>query len=328
MVDEMELVKKSFSFLVLGLFFFAETAVFAQNTSPSSASAGSPQKAVVTSESALIYKDPDFDSTVIKEVQNGEVVSISKRKFGAFNRVRLADGSIGFIADNDYKMKSDSAAKSEKKVEDKHASQLREKAEREEPLDDKSADANDSAKNKMQYKMKSGHKRPFEMQRYRGPQIGLIKYREETMGSTVNEYLTMYGFRWTGPDLIMEGSLQTEWTFLAKIGAPSYYGEATGYSGNGFLILTDVQWLMINPVSTRTFSFFGFGPMARINSYSLELKNGSSTRSYSAQDLVLGTAFALGLAQKFDRFALRGDYKYYWEKQQYWGVGLAVQFEF
>ena len=292
-------------------------------SSTSSAAEGkSPQKAKIISDSALIYDRPDFDSTIIKEIPEGEVISVSHRKFGPFNRVRLSEGTTGFIADNDFMTAEAEAKKNKKDKRKKEKSQFDSSSdsdEGKEDLSDSEARAAESKKRK---------KRPFHMTRLRGPQLSWLKYREETMGDRVNEYMLMYGYRWTGPDLLMEGSMQTEWTLLGHYGAPQYYLEATGQDATGFLLLSDIQWVNVNAVSDRTLSFFSFGPMIRMNSYSVSLKNGSSTNSYTAQDFVIGAAFSVGIAQNFGSFALRSDFKYYWEKLQYWAIGLAAQFEF
>jgi hypothetical protein len=333
MDHEMEFLKKIFLCLIFSIPICLSANSNLVEKPTTNLKSKPPIRVNVSSDSALIYDQPDFDAVVIREIAKGELISISHRSFGPFRRVRLSDGAMGYIADSDFILNPSKNSTIQKRTTPDGPLKPQDEMTDDEVSQQEDVDGVNKAKKKRsknsEKKLEKKIKKPsFSQTRFRGPQLSSIRYSEDTMGQKATESVLFYGYRWTGPDLITDGGLQTDWTFLFHLGAPNYYKEATGYEGSGFLIVTDVQWLNVNVVSPRTMSFFGFGPMARINSYSLELKNGSSSKGYSAQDMVLGVSFSAGIAQKFNSFALRGDAKYYWERLQYWGIGVAAQFEF
>jgi hypothetical protein len=44
--------------------------------------------------------------------------------------------------------------------------------------------------------------------------------------------------------------------------------------------------------------------------------------------MAIGAVLSLGLGLRMGNFALRPEFKYYWEKQMYYGAGASFQVEF
>ncbi|MEI7974163.1 MAG: SH3 domain-containing protein, partial [Bdellovibrio sp.] len=59
------------------------------------------REAVVVAPRARVYLKPDFDSPVLRTLPRKTRIRMSNRLFGAFYRVRLSDGSLGFMTDVD-----------------------------------------------------------------------------------------------------------------------------------------------------------------------------------------------------------------------------------
>lgn len=276
------------------LIFFFASFCFAQKK-PS-------YQAQITAEVADIYQSADFDSKVIATVLEGEVYDVSSKTFnGAFYRIRVKPGMIGYISDADIKPLFSSPSKPGKaKNKKKPAPQAKEKKQR-----------------------------SFERTRYGGLQYASIEYQEDTMGSKRKERMNFFGVKLSGPDWMIDG-YPMDINFLFSFGPPKYYEKITGHSADGFIFLMDFLFQHYYPQTKDMFSFFGFGPMfkfSRINASLTDAGTGRTT-DYSLQDMSLGAAFNGGAAFRLGSVVLRGEAKLYWEKQIYWGVQASGQFNF
>lgn len=262
------------------------------------ASAQSSQKATVINDEALVYKDADFDAPVISHLRPGMVFDISKAKRGPFYKIRLQPGLLGWIADTD--VRPNSPLKKTPKEKD-----LLEEKKKEELLG-----------------------KDFLISRYRGGELEWINYTEQTMGKQRSAGMIFYGLKFSGIDTAVSGAVYADSNLMFHIGAPGYYTQATGEGASGFLAMGDLLLETAQPINPKMLYFYGLGPMVRYSRYSLALPSGTSSTSYTAEDLTLGVDFNLGLAVRWKAFALRGEAKYYWEKNRYYGLGLAVQYQF
>jgi hypothetical protein len=263
------------------------------------------EPAIIIDEGAVVFTQPDFDSEPKFKLHAGEKVEVSKRNFGPFHRLKTKDGELGFIADSEYKVTS-KAATTEKSNEQ---------------AAEKTADSPPEKKPKKQ--------NPFSVTRYRGISISYVGYKEQTMGSQPMANLVFYGFKMAGPNLLVQGDMVTELNVDLFPGAPGFYQEGTGNSASGWLLHTDMIFESVFPQTRDIVTFAGFGPMFKYSHYNVSLTNSTGkTSAYDLEDMVLGAVFNVGFGLRMGQTCLRAEFKYDWEKTQYWGLGMSLLFPF
>lgn len=258
-------------------------------------------KGKVINDGAIVYKAADFDSPVLGYLPAGKVYEISSKTFGPFYRIRV-EKQIGYIADIDIK-----------------------------PINFKPTAPPGEEKKKMAKEISRKKKKlPFTLTRFVGPAFSSVNYTEDTLGATRSEALSFFGAKISGPDVVIEGEIPTEINLNFHLGAPTYYETLTGLGTGGFLFLTDFQLQHVRAVAQNALIYFGFGPMFRFSKFDLSLRDSTTGRSsaYRAEDAALGAAFSAGLGLRMGAVALRAEGKYFWEKNKYWSLGGALQFEF
>lgn len=250
-----------------------------------------------------VYRNAHFDSPVIATLPGGKVYDVSSKTFnGAFYRIRVKPGVIGYVSDVDIK-----------------------------PLFPVAGKKNEgSKKSQQQPEKKEKKKRPFEFTRYGGLQYSLIEFTEDTMGDKRKDQIGFFGIKLSGPDLMVDGYFPTDVNILFHDGAPPYYEKLTGNSTEGWILLMDFLWESYFPHGKNSLTFLGFGPLFKFSRFNVSLTDPltSTTTDYSLQDMSLGAVFNAGVALRWEPVALRGELQYYWEKQTYWGASLALQFDF
>lgn len=278
--------------LVLG---FAGCSFSAQGATNAKSSG---QKAKVLNHGALVYKSPSFDSKVLARLPENKVYLISSKLFsGAFYKIKVREGLLGYIADTDVSVSAKpnrNSKKSEKTPEDSE-SPKREKA--------------------------------FEFQKFRGFEFARINYREDTMGLKPTQGMNFFGFKLSGPNVAMEGSY-TDANFLFAFQAPGYYEQATGNAANGFVMIIDSVFETALPQGKNTLLYYGFGPFLKYSKLDVALTVNGKSEAYELVDMGLGAVFNLGLAQRMGSVAVRTELQYYWEKMQYVGLGISLQLPF
>lgn len=256
------------------------------------------QKGTVINDGAMVYQDADFDAPVIDTLKRGAVHSISKGTKGPFHKIRLNSGSLGWIADTDIKLGVLKLASVKKE-------KTPEQEERER------------------------RKKPFFATRYRGPTFEFINFSEETLGKERSANLVFYGIKFNGYNTIFDGDIYADANIIFHSGAPDYYQSYTKKSADGMILIANFLLQTTLPQSKWHLVYYGFGPMFRYSNFNLEVPNGTKTTSYTAADMSLGALFDLGLAFRIgSSLSLRADAKYYWEKTQYYGLGLNLGWEF
>lgn len=294
-------------FCVLNRFFQASAFVLILSWGMGVAlAAGKSQKGTVLSEEAFVYQNADFDAPVIASVHRGENYDISIGRKGPFYKIRLKPGSLGWIADNDIVPGANRVP--ERKV-NPNAPKMKKKK----------APAAQTPKKKS---------KPFVIEDYRGPALEYLPFREETLGGDRKENLLFYGFKWAGPNLIVDGDTVTDATVLFHYGAPRYYKDATGNDASGWIVLANFLLQSNQSQGRDVMTFYGFGPAFRYSHFNVALKASGQNTNYAADDMTLGAVFDAGIALRRDNYALRADAKYYWEKNTYLGFGVAFLWKF
>ncbi len=289
-----------------------------------------PYRAQVVNEETNVFEKPDFDSKVIATLEVGRVFDVSATVVNeAFYRIRLKPGLLGYVSDADVKPLWKNKA-AEKPAGPKAAA-VKPEAKLDPKALEKKKEAKALAREKaLEKKKQAKKKRPFQYMQFVGLQYASIEYQEETMGDRRREPAGFFGVKLSGPDLIIEGVFPTEVNFLFHSGAPSYYEKATGKGADGWIFLMDFLFESYFPQGKNALAFVGFGPMIRYSKFNVSLTDvtNSKTQDYSLEDIGAGAVFNAGIGVKMDQVALRGEAQYYWEKQPYWGLGLALQFAF
>jgi len=267
-------------------------------------------QAVVITEGAVVFVKPDFDSEAMMQLHAGDSVEVSKRVFGPFHRVRVKNGKMGFLADNDYVVRGSKMEKAWLEAQKK--------------------DATLGSQSESEPDQKPKRIKPFALTRYRGVSFNEVSYREDTMALKPTANILFIGFKAVGPNLLVDGDFVTEVNADLYPSAPYFYQEATGNSASGWILHTDMLFESIFPQSKSFLAYIGFGPMFKYSHYVLNLTNSVGGQvAYPADDMTLGLVFAAGVGWRLGSFgALRAEYKFYWEKMQYGGVGLSLLFPF
>lgn len=253
-------------------------------------------EATVVGEDPYAHQSANFDSPVVSSYKRGDVIRVYPKQGEMFFRVLLKGNKIGWIADNQVRI-----GKVKLKTEGR--------------------DLTEAQKKKL--------RQSFSARRFIGPGIHYISYTENTMGKDRSEGMPFYGLKISGNDTLVDGELFVETNILFHSGAPSYYEAKTGKGSDGFIVLANVLFETTLPQSKSHYLYFGFGPLFKFSHLSLDLLVNGRTKVYAADDMVLGAAFNAGIAFKMGAaFSCRLSADYYWEKLQYGGLGLGLQWEF
>ncbi len=260
---------------------------------------------IVVNEGAIIYKQPNFDSEVLAYAQAGKKLEMSSKLFeGAFYKVRLKPGVMGYIADSDIrppkagKHRAEDDEKKEKAFDKRRKENVR--------------------------------KKPFSVTQYVGLAALQANFKERTMDRQPTDRLTLMGMKLFGPNLIFEGLTVSEINFLVSTSAPKYYEQATGRPASGFILIGDFLFQTTFLLSPSSMASIGFGPMIRYNKFDVQLTNQStgSVSQFSLEDIAFGVALSAGLGLRLGPTALRLEAKYHYEYASYFGYGAALQYGF
>lgn len=255
------------------------------------------QKGTIIVEVADIYAKDDFDSGVIAQVKKNQVYDISKFPKGAFYKIRLKPGVLGWISDTD--------------VRPGH------------PIKEGMP-----AKKKEPEKNSVISKKPFMFRRYWGPAVEMINWTEDTMGKNRTETMTLYGVQWAGYNTVMAGEVYTHASILLSPAAPKYYESNTGNSANGWIYKMNFTFETALPQSPYYLLYFGFGPSFTYSHFDVSLTESGRKVNYSLDDMSIGALFDIGLAFKTGKFSPRFAFKYYWEKKTMTALVATVGWEF
>jgi hypothetical protein len=271
------------------------------------------QKGTIQSEEAEIYQDSNFDAPVIGMVKGGAVYDISVGKKNGFYKIRLKPGSLGWIADSDIL-----GGISADEIGSAKPTKPGIKTKKNKPV-------KKGPKPIVIPKKKSG---PFSLEDYRGPALEFLPFQETTLGDKRKDNLIFYGYKFSGPNLLIDGDTVTDATILFHYGAPKYYKDTTGNDASGFIILANFLFESNQIQGPDTMTFYGFGPAFRYSQFNVGLTTSGQNLNYTATDMTVGAVFNGGLAYRANNYAARLEAKYYWEKETYLGFGISFLWKF
>jgi hypothetical protein len=256
------------------------------------------QKAKIAGGDFEIYADADFDSDQIDEVREGEVFFVSDKAYGAFYRIKLKSGKVGYIVDYALNIEGKGQLKP-KDLDELELIELKKEKGYSQDDDVAGAEANEDSS-------LLGRNRG-------GPVIQFINYREDTMGGEKVSDLMAIGYKSVG--------LFT-WSALGTWQVPKYYSDLPGHSASGFLLWGDIGFSNTVGQFNNTDIRIGGGIMSRAS----VIKVTTPTRSYDLQDMTLGADIELAITPKFKKWSPDLFIKYYFDKTRYASVGFAVLF--
>jgi hypothetical protein len=295
-----------FSFLVLALAFgFVEThtVAFAQaRKALRKKSAGKKsQTAIVGVEGAAVYKYPNFDAQVLEYVRAGTKVRATLKPragiggFGAFYKVKLPNGKIGWMTDVDilpqYKVGKSPRSRNQSNPDFDNAKDMMENAGREQVY--------------------------FE--RYVGANFGIVDFSEKFDKKILSANTPMFGLRGVGPGLLFDGP-PLDLSVQFSMQAPSYYSEFASADATGFFLIADAMFPFPFISSDSYYVGLGLGPMISYTNFSLRVRSSP----FDSQEVRLGAVADLGAMFRYKKLGFKLDYKYYYEVTQYGGIHLSI----
>lgn len=259
------------------------------------------QRAIVQSDGAAVYAQPDFDAPVMDYMNQGTSVVISRAPvkgsggFGSFYKIQLKGKGIGYIADVDVVPSLKKTATKKLEANPDY-----------EALDDERRNPN---------------REPLFFSRYLGAVIGTVGFSEKFSGKTFRSDMTMFGIKATGPGVLIDGP-PIDATFLFSPEIPDYYFDLASSDPSGFFLLGEIIPLFPLMEWHEGLIHFGLGLMWTYTHFSVRVR----TTSFDSQELRMGLTLPLAFNWRFrSKYVLRAEAKYYWEKTEYLGYWLSLQ---
>lgn len=286
------------------------------------------QNGVVVVDGAAVYESANFDSPVMDYLDRGKSVFISKKVYkgagglGAFYKMRVRKGVFGYITDVDVQI-------SGKPVRDQ-ARRTNPKA-RPRPQESE-VDPNDPT----QLQPELENEAPDEpsnmgvglyLTRYLGGVLNQYQYAEEIAKKSVSGSLTTFGVKMTGPGSYL-GGLPIDYELNFATSYPSEFGKYYK-SASGFMMIGHAMALLPATETKKFILYYGLGLMAKYTRFDVVLRSRPTTKPIDSQELAIGAAAQLGAAYAFTpRYVIRGDVRYYLERESYPGFAVAFQLKY
>lgn len=250
------------------------------------------KKATVIGNEVEIYSEADFDSEIIDEVRAGETYPVSNKPVGAFYRIKLKSGKIGYIVDYELDIEGIGPLKPKEFddvfMEDSGDEQTKEQLENE-------TDTDSLSKN------------------YSGLLLQMINYQENVLGGVQADNLTTIGYKSVS---------YITWSLAGSFTPPKYYAAKTGGSVSGINWWADLGYS--NTIGHINKSDLRFSGSVFLHSSNLRLVTAQKT--YNIDDASVGVALEGSIFFKFKKLALDLSLKYYVDKVSYAALGMAVLF--
>ena len=249
----------------------------------------------------MVYSRPDFDAGVLGNLRLGDRVRVSSGTLGddaKFHKV-AAGAIVGWIAEIDIQVDGATKKRDHRRGAKKDGRSQKKKK----PFVDES--------------------QPIFFTKYVGVLVGFTELLESISGVDSRETLLVYGFKLTGPDILLTGPVM-DFNLALHYGAPSYYNKLSSTKPSGFLIQSDALFLYPFFNRDRAMVTFGAGPLLKFSSFNVT--SGGDLKSLSELDV--GLSVALAGAVKVGKLALRLEGKYLVEKHQEKLLQFAVQQQF
>lgn len=251
---------------------------------------------VVVAPETLVYEKPDLDSKPFAILPQGTRIPVSKGtrgEFQKFYRTRF-QGKLGWVLTIDVRPEAEVR---------KAIAKAKGKKPRKGPF---------AAENEAEENQGDGGKNPYVFSQSASFVFGLVSFLEDVDGQSRQETLTVYGFKITGPDVLIQGPV-VDLNFLLHYGAPTYYDSLSTSKPSGFVVWMDA--LLVMPLRMREDSLIAAaaGPVMALSS--IQTSQGlSAVDSFDAQ---IGLALSLTAGMRFDDLATRVDARYVIEGKSY-----------
>ena len=273
------------------------------------------KKAQAAEPGVEIYLKNDFDSEVLTLINPGVIYPISDKPLGAFYKIKLKDGRIGYVADTQLDIVGEGKFQPKPFVDDEEQDRIAESK--------KSAEKNKNKKSKIKAKSDDEQDEDPEGEEklsFDSVVIQMINYHEDTMGDVQIGDLFAIGYRkW--PELYDYSSSLT-WDISLALAAPSYYKNKTGHEASGLGLWSGFQIMNISPFGSQLTVNYGAGPFIKYTQFNTQ----TNTRSYSLQDMTVGVSLEAGLIFHFNPISFNLGLRYYWDKNPYGSIGLGLLF--
>lgn len=263
-------------------------------------------KARVLNPDTDVYGAADFDSTVIGTIDPDQSFLVSKKPYGPFYKIKLKDGTIGYIPDTDLNIEGLGTVK-------------------EVPFrGDETLPKNKKSKNFVDAEEQAEDDTENPNINYKGVSFYLINFREDTMGAKQVSDLPAYGFRFQP----MEGNFQSGLAYDVMVATkpPDYYKEKTGANTSGGVIWGSAGISNVSALNSNTSLRYGAGPFLRYSYFTISDAPSRPQSSYNLQDLTAGLDFQFGVMLHSRYVTLDLGIRYFWDKESYGGFGAAFLF--
>lgn len=262
------------------------------------------KKAKVISPSTELYGEASFDSEVIRAIDPNETFIISNKTYGPFYKVKLKDGTIGYIPDTELDIEGVGVFEPKNFETDSESlkSKKKKKSGRSSNDDDYDEDTEDPHLS------------------YFGLTLQAINYHEDTMGGVQVADLTALGFKYQPLPGNYDSELAYEFFFVPR--APEYYAQKTGGASSGTIFWGTAQISNVNGINARTSLRYGAGPFLKYSYFAIDAQN----KKYSLQDITIGLDFGAGVLLHSRYMTLDFGLRYFWDKKPYGGFGISFLF--
>lgn len=262
-------------------------------------------KGLIFNDGAAVYQKPDFDSEVVDYLDVNMSVFIARKPIrgiggmGLFHVIRYGKKQ-GYIADTDVKVSKESVEVEQPRKTKKSPSKMWENEEQE-ALGDS----------------------PLYFRRYLGGALAMVDVAEKFSGRRLSDDMMFYGMRMMGPGTLFDGP-PLDFNFWFTLDKPGYYKKFSSGEANGFMLFGDVAFMLPFIESKNWLATYGLGLMWAYSSYRIPV-NGVT---FDSQEFKVGFDVTAGVGRKIGKYLLRGDAKYFIERQQYFGYMLSLMGEY
>jgi len=269
------------------------------------------QEAVVAVDGSMVYKSADFDSAVIGYLPRGKKVKISSKPFGAFHRVGLKQGMMGYISDADL---LDTEGRPMSEVNTVKEIQ-------------KNTKGSKSARTKKDKEISSSsRKRPVHVATAIGATVASISYRELINRRDYSDQITFFGLKFTTRAGFIDGSFGMELDALYYSGAPGYYSTVSSTAPSGYIAIFDlVLTYAIFDFSKHAGAItVGAGPMLSLSETRTELAG----QKFQQSRTELGAVLNATVSYRIQPVILKIEPRYYIERSSYIGYHVSLLYAF
>ncbi|MBN8540312.1 MAG: hypothetical protein J0L82_07995 [Deltaproteobacteria bacterium] len=281
---------------ITALIFFVTTVFFAECVSGKAIKVASSRHSVVVAPETLVYEKPDLDSKPFAILPQGTRIPVSKGTRGEyqkFYRTRF-QGKLGWVLTIDVRPEAEVR---------KAIAKAKGKKPKKGPF---------AAENEAEENQAASAKNPYVFSQSASLVFGLVDFQEDVDGVGRQESLTVYGFKISGPDVLIQGPV-VDLNFLLHYGAPTYYDNLSSTKPSGFVVWVDA--LLVMPLRMRNDSLISAaaGPVLTLSS----IQTSQGLSAGDSLDARIGAALSLTAGMRFDEIATRIDARYVIEGKSY-----------